>query len=262
MKRGLAAAVMAGASLVAYERLVKPWQQRWGATDEELTMPLPGDERVAEPATQVTRAITIDAAGQRVWPWIVQLGADRGGFYSYDWLENLFGLGIESAHNIVEAWQDLGVGDVVYANWARSGGWYVVVLRPNEALVLKVADLATGRPVCRDEQTSPTAGRPAGGRCLPEQGQLNEPRQPFGHQMRRLLLRPPPVNRPMAAPRTTPARRQAMVANTAALPPTTNPKVRAGPSNSGPTRSRRVCGSRSARSCNVSAADWPWCPWR
>ena len=151
MKRGLAAAVMAGASLVAYERLVKPWQQRWGATDEELTMPLPGDERVAEPATQVTRAITIDAAGQRVWPWIVQLGADRGGFYSYDWLENLFGLGIESAHNIVEAWQDLGVGDVVYANRARSGGWYVVVLRPNEALVLKVADLAAGRPVCRDE---------------------------------------------------------------------------------------------------------------
>jgi hypothetical protein len=152
MKRGLAAAAaVTAAHVVAYERWVKPWQQRWGATQQELTVRLPGDQHVAEPATQITRAITIDAPPEAVWPWIVQLGADRGGFYSYDWLENLFGLGIHSATDIVAAWQDLRVGNVVYANRARTGGWYVVDLQPTQALVLKVADLPAGRPVRRDE---------------------------------------------------------------------------------------------------------------
>lgn len=113
---------------------------------------LPGDDLVAEPADQITRAITIDAPREAVWPWIVQIGADRGGFYSYDLLENLFGLDIHSADQIVEEWQDLAVGDVVAADRKGSGGWYVMELRPNDALVLKVADLATGRPMRRDQQ--------------------------------------------------------------------------------------------------------------
>jgi hypothetical protein len=79
-------------------------------------------------------------------------GADRGGFYSYDWLENLFGLQIHTADDIVEAWQDLAVGDFVAADRAGTGGWYVVELRPNEALALKVANLAAGRQLRRDEQ--------------------------------------------------------------------------------------------------------------
>ncbi len=152
MKRGLAAAAVAAASVIGYARWVKPWQQRWGATQEERSIRLPGDELVAAPATQLTRAITIDAPPDRVWPWIVQLGADRGGFYSYDWLENLFGLEIHSADHIVTAWQEVRVGDVVYASRNRSAGWFVVGLRPNEALVLKVANLAAGRPLRRDEQ--------------------------------------------------------------------------------------------------------------
>jgi len=153
VRRGLAAgALLAGASVVAYQWLIKPWQERWGATDEERAAPLPGDDFVAEPATQVTRAITIDTTPSDLWPWIVQLGADRAGFYSYDWLENLFGLEIHSGDDIVEAWQGLRVGDVVFANRARTGGWYVEDLRPNDALVLKVADLVAGRPLRRDEQ--------------------------------------------------------------------------------------------------------------
>lgn len=76
-----------------------------------------------------------------MWPWVVQLGADRGGFYSYDRLEDLFGLGIHSADEIVPEWQDLAVGDVVAADARRRGGRYVVRLRPEEALVLKVAVL-------------------------------------------------------------------------------------------------------------------------
>ena len=147
-----AAAVVTGASAAAYARWVKPWQERWGATDEEIALPLPGDELLREPASQVTRAVTIDASREEVWPWIVQMGADRGGFYTYDLLENLFGLGIHSADKIVDRWQDLRVGDVVHADPAGTAGWYVVDLRPNEALVLQVGDLAAGRPLRRDEK--------------------------------------------------------------------------------------------------------------
>jgi hypothetical protein len=151
-RRLTAAAVVAGAAVVAYRRWITPWQQRWGATDDELTLSLPGDELIDEPASQLTRAITIDVSPEQVWPWIVQLGADRGGFYSYDWLEDLFGLRIHSADHIVDDWQHLAAGDLVYANRARTGGWYVVELRPNEALALEVADLAAGRPIRRDEK--------------------------------------------------------------------------------------------------------------
>lgn len=146
------AAAAAGATVVAYRRWLKPWQERWGATDEETVLPLPGDDHVDEPARQATRAITIEASRDEVWPWIVQLGADRGGFYTYDVLENLFGLDIHSADDIVEEWQDLAVGDVVHADRERTGGWYVVELRPCDALVMKIGDLRTGRPLRRDEK--------------------------------------------------------------------------------------------------------------
>lgn len=131
---------------------ISPWQQRWGATDEEVELVLPGDALLAEPASQITRAITIDATRQDVWPWIVQLGADRGGFYTYTWLENLFRLGIHNADSIVDEWQDLRVGDVVAADRGRTGGWYVVDCRPHDALVLQVGDLDAGRPLRRDEK--------------------------------------------------------------------------------------------------------------
>lgn len=146
----VAGAVVAGAAAVCYERVVRPWQQGWGATGPERAAVLPGDEEVAEPAVQVTRATTIDAEPEAVWPWIVQIGADRGGFYSYDWLENLFGLGVHSATGIVPEWQRLQVGDLVRANRAGSGGWYVVALRPTEVLALKLADTKQGLPARRD----------------------------------------------------------------------------------------------------------------
>lgn len=151
-RRAAAAAVAAAVGLVVvYERRVKPWHERWGATDAELALALPGDEFVAEPASQVTRAITIDAPRDEVWPWIVQLGADRGGFYTYDWLENLFGLDIHNVDTVVDEWQQLDVGDIVWANGALTGGWVVKRVVANDVLVMKVADVHTGRAVTRDE---------------------------------------------------------------------------------------------------------------
>src|SRR5690606_41597954 len=80
------------ASLLPYTTLFRsrPWQERWGATEEEARRPLPGDELLHDADDQVTRAITIQAPAEEVWRWLVQIGADRGGFYSYDVLENLF----------------------------------------------------------------------------------------------------------------------------------------------------------------------------
>jgi hypothetical protein len=129
-----------------------PWHEQWGATDDEARTDLPGDDLVAEPAQQCTRAITIDAAPEEVWRWVVQIGADRAGFYSYEWLENLFGLGIHNSDVVVHDWQRRAVGDLVLADAEGSGGWYVMEVLPGEALVLQVGDVRAGRPVHRDEQ--------------------------------------------------------------------------------------------------------------
>ena len=193
MKRAVGAVVAtAVTAIVGYEWALKPWQERWGATADERMTPLPGDELVAEPASQVTRAITIAAEPEDVWPWLVQIGADRAGFYSYDWLENLFGLDIHSADEVVEAWQHRELGDVVGANRAGTGGWYVVDLRPNEALVLQTGNLAAGRPLRRDEQlkweflwTFALRRAPSGGTRL-----LVRERTGFGSALTAALLAP------------------------------------------------------------------------
>lgn len=145
------AAGAVASSLLAWHRYVTPWQQRWGATDDEVHMALPGDELVPDPADQATRAVTIGADPADVWPWIVQLGADRAGFYSYTWLENLFGLRIHNADRIESEWQELAVGDLVAGDRRRSGGWYVMRHDPREVLVLAMGDVRAGRPVRRDE---------------------------------------------------------------------------------------------------------------
>ena len=150
-RRGVAAGLAAGARVLVHREVVRPWHERWGATDEEVAAVLPGDDLIEEPADQITRAITIDAPPDEVWPWVVQIGADRGGFYSYDWLENLFGLGIHSADRIVPEWQERQVGDLVFAEAKGSGGWYVVEVRPGEVLAMQVGDPSVGRPARRDE---------------------------------------------------------------------------------------------------------------
>ena len=86
---------------------------RWGATEQEFDQPLPGDDLVADPDLASTRAINVHTSTDQVWPWVAQLGQGRGGFYSYDSLENLVGCDIHSADHIVPEWQSVEVGDQV-----------------------------------------------------------------------------------------------------------------------------------------------------
>jgi hypothetical protein len=79
-------AILGAAFPWAYAFAIRPWHLRWGATDEEVEKPLPGDELVPDPGIQSTRAITVHAPVEKVWQWLAQVGQDRGGFYSYEWL--------------------------------------------------------------------------------------------------------------------------------------------------------------------------------
>ena len=95
------------------------WEHRrcamtWGATSSELGRAWPGDE-LSPHATEIsTRAVTIDAPADTVWQWLVQIGQDRAGFYSYAWLENLFRCGMPSVEHIVPEWQQRTLGDIVW----------------------------------------------------------------------------------------------------------------------------------------------------
>ena len=127
--------VVALGTAAAYFRFLRDWHLHWGATDRESEAPLPGDDLIASADLTATRAITIRASADQVWPWIAQLGQGRGGFYSYDFLENLLGCDIHSADRIVPEWQDVGVGDEV--RLAPEVGLVVAVLERGRSLVLR-----------------------------------------------------------------------------------------------------------------------------
>lgn len=131
MKRALLAAT----GFVAAWLLFRKWHLRWGATGEDVARSLPGDEVIPNADLVATRAMTIDAHPQAVWPWLAQLGQGRGGFYSYDVLENLVGCDIHSSDVIVDQWQLPVAGDEfkLHPEVAPS----VVEVRPGEALVVR-----------------------------------------------------------------------------------------------------------------------------
>lgn len=109
-------------------------QQGWGATAAETDAVLPGDEILGPADLVATRAVTIKAPPQDVWPWVVQLGHDRAGFYSYDKLQTLAGLPVRNAEEIVPEWQDTAVGDLVRLH--PDLGLRVARVDPDAALVL------------------------------------------------------------------------------------------------------------------------------
>src|ERR1700693_2913735 len=106
MKIGVGLAALGAVVCGGYLRFIRPWQLRWGATDEEVACAMPGDDVVQSPTFNATRAVTIQARPEEIWPWLVQIGCKRAGWYSYDWIDNL---GIPSANRIVPELQHLEV---------------------------------------------------------------------------------------------------------------------------------------------------------
>jgi hypothetical protein len=119
----------------AYAFFIRSWHLRWGATDEDFSTPLPGDELVPDPGIESTRAITVNAPVEEVWPWLAQIGQDRGGFYSYEWLENLAGCRMRNADRIHPEWQHREVGETVFLHPAT--GMKVATFEPGRAIVLE-----------------------------------------------------------------------------------------------------------------------------
>lgn len=133
------------AALVGYDLVVRPWMREWGSTAEERVMPLPGDEVPSDVMTHCTKGITIDAPPEVVWPWLVQIGDRRAGFYSHDWVERFvfpgtvhYVEGSHSATRIHPGLQDVHVGDPI--NTGSVGGLAIgnpiTVVEPNRAFVI------------------------------------------------------------------------------------------------------------------------------
>jgi hypothetical protein len=111
VKRFLIGAGLALAAAFLYRALLRRPVLEWGATEAEAVARLPGDELLQDADGVATRAITIDAPAAAVWPWIAQMGpSPRGGAYTYDWIENLFGLDMHSADEVLAEFQDPQVG--------------------------------------------------------------------------------------------------------------------------------------------------------
>ncbi|MET1043884.1 MAG: hypothetical protein ABWX59_07160 [Microbacteriaceae bacterium] len=130
---------------VAYVKYLRPKQLRWGSEDSEVTAVLPGDELVSAPKLQTTRAITIRATPAEVWPWLVQMGYGRAGFYSYDQSEKVAGVDPERSRKILPEFQQLQVGDVIPFG-KDDEGIPVRMLEPNSVLSLGgTMDASTGK---------------------------------------------------------------------------------------------------------------------
>lgn len=130
---------VAALATLAYVKWLRPWELRWGATDQEAALAAPGDELVRDPHLVATRAVTVEAPPELVWPWLVQIGRGRAGWYSYDRLDNQ---GKPSAHAIVPEFQHMDVGDVVIMS-TRNGDPYgptVLELDPPRSMLWGDAD--------------------------------------------------------------------------------------------------------------------------
>jgi len=117
--------------------LLRPWYSRWGATKNEIAKSLPGDQFVSKPVLTSTRAITIHAPAEAIWPWLVQMGQGRGGLYSYQRLENLVGCDMHNADRILAEHQHIGVGDKIRLTPEGRGPFFVVsAIEPGRAVIL------------------------------------------------------------------------------------------------------------------------------
>ena len=135
IEEGLGAVSIAACVLAS--PFLRSWYLKWGASPEEVNMPLPGDEQVPNPRLQSTRAISIQAPAGEVWPWLVQMGQGRGGLYSYEMLENLANCGMHNADHIMPEYQNLQVGDKIRLSQDDSVPCFVVsAIEPGRAIIL------------------------------------------------------------------------------------------------------------------------------
>ena len=119
---------------------MRRWMSRWGAGPEELSRTMAGDGLLDRHTYSGTLAITMHARPEDLWPWLLQLGYQRGGLYSYDWLDRIFGfLDRPSANRILPEFQRLAVGDTIPVG--QGPGWPVATLDPNRALVLDMRNM-------------------------------------------------------------------------------------------------------------------------
>jgi hypothetical protein len=117
---------------LAFFHLYRPWQLKWGATTEDLARSMPGDEIVHRPTFDATRVVTINARPEEIWPWIVQIGFGRAGWYSYDLFDNL---GRHSSESIVPQLQHIEVGDLVPLGPGESSGMFVKEFVMNRSML-------------------------------------------------------------------------------------------------------------------------------
>ena len=128
---------------------------RWGARAEELQQAFPGDELVPEPRWQYLHGVTVKAPPATLWPWIAQLGQGRGGFYSYQLLENLVGCRIQNARAIIPGLQTISVGDPVRIH-PRMPALRVAIVEPDHALVLHTrSELTSGQASAKRTDLDP-----------------------------------------------------------------------------------------------------------
>ena len=123
--------------IAVYLWVVKPWHVRWGATDDEVNMTMAGDDLIPG-ANPASRAITIEATPEEIWPWLVQLGYGKAGWYSYDWIDNDFQ---PSADRIIAEWQNLEIGDKILM--MPGMGFDVVSIDPPRSIVSVLEDGST-----------------------------------------------------------------------------------------------------------------------
>jgi hypothetical protein len=142
LEEGLGALAIAGSILTS--PLSRSWYSKWGASQDEVQMPLPGDEFVPNPVLESTRAITIKSPAEEIWPWLVQMGQGRGGLYSYERLENLVGCEMHNADRILPEHQHLEIGDKVrLVPEGREPYFLVSAIEPGKAIILGGANPPT-----------------------------------------------------------------------------------------------------------------------
>jgi len=143
-----------GASLM-FVLIILPFMRsklrKWGSTEKELTRELPGDDLIKEMKGWYNHAVTINAAPADVWPWILQLGQNKGGFYSYELLENIVGSKIRNVDKIVPEFQDTAVGDRVMMT-PKAAPYILNAIDPGRAFILRLrVNLENNETVGADE---------------------------------------------------------------------------------------------------------------